>query len=138
MVIDTSAIAAIFFNEPERAAYLQAINAAESKLISAATVVETGIVLESRQGEAVGREFDLFVIRAGLQVVPVDQDQAELARSAWRRYGKGRHRAGLNLGDCFAYAVSKFFDEPLLAKGTDFALTDIEVVKTQDSKSEQP
>jgi|SRR5579862_670303 len=138
MVIDTSAIAAIFFNEPERGAYLYAINSAESKLISAATLVETGIVLESRQGEAIGREFDLFIIRAGLQVVPVDPDQAELARSAWRRYGKGRHRAGLNLGDCFAYAACKFFDQPLLAKGTDFALTDINVLNVHDFKSERP
>jgi ribonuclease VapC len=129
MVIDTSALAAIFFGEPERKALLDAITAAESRLVSAATVLETGIVLEARQGEAAGREFDLFVVRANLQIVPVDADQADLARSAWRKYGKGRHPAALNFGDCFSYALAKSTNEPLLAKGTDFALTDIEICK---------
>lgn len=93
--------------------------------MSAATILETGIVLESRLGDAAGREFDLFVIRAKLEIVPVDAEQAELARSAWRRYGKGRHPAALNYGDCFAYALSKWKGEPLLAKGTDFGSTDV-------------
>jgi ribonuclease VapC len=128
MVIDTSALAAIFFHEPERGAFFNAIANAENKLISAATIVETGIVLEARRGEAVGREFDLFIIRAKLQVVPVDADLADLARSAWRRFGKGRHRAGLNMGDCFTYALCKSSGEPVLAKGTDFVLTDIQVL----------
>jgi ribonuclease VapC len=129
MVIDTSALAAIFFAEPERQRFLNAITSAENRLLSAASVLETGIVLESRQGEAAGREFDLFVVRANLQIVSVDAEQAELARSAWRRYGKGRHPAALDYGDCFSYALAKFSDEPLLAKGTDFALTDIAVYK---------
>jgi ribonuclease VapC len=129
MVIDTSALAAIFFAEPERQRFLNAITSAENRLLSAASVLETGIVLESRQGEAAGREFDLFVVRANLQIVSVDAEQAELARSAWRRYGKGRHPAALNYGDCFSYALAKSSDEPLLAKGTDFALTDIAVWK---------
>jgi ribonuclease VapC len=129
MVIDTSALAAIFFGEPERQRFLTAITSAENRLLSAASVLETGIVLESRQGEAAGREFDLFVVRANLQIVSVDAEQAELARSAWRRYGKGRHPAALNYGDCFSYALAKSSDEPLLAKGTDFALTDIAVWK---------
>jgi len=127
MVIDTSALAAIFFAEPERQEFLDAITAAGSRLISAASVLETGIVLESRLGENAGREFDLFVVRANLQIVPVDADQADLARSAWRKYGKGRHPAALNFGDCFSYALAKFSGEPLLAKGTDFNLTDIAV-----------
>ena len=127
MVIDTSALAAIFFAEPERQRFLNAITSAENRLLSAASALETGIVLESRQGEAAGREFDLFVVRANLQIVSVDAEQAELARSAWRRYGKGRHPAALNYGDCFSYALAKSADEPLLAKGTDFALTDIAV-----------
>lgn len=126
MVIDTSALAAIFFAEPERQVFLNAIVEAGSRLLSAASLLETGIVLESRQGEAAGREFDLFVVRANLQVVSVDAEQAEIARSAWRRYGKGRHPAALNLGDCFTYALCRSSGEPLLAKGTDFALTDIE------------
>jgi ribonuclease VapC len=129
MVIDTSALAAIFFADPERQRFLNAITSAENRLLSAASVLETGIVLESRQGEAAGREFDLFVVRANLQIVSVDAEQAELARFAWRRYGKGRHPAALNYGDCFSYALAKSSDEPLLAKGTDFALTDIAVWK---------
>jgi ribonuclease VapC len=128
MVIDTSALAAIFFAEAERQTFLDAITSAGSRLVSAATVLETGIVLESRQGEAAGREFDLFVVRANLTIIPVDAEQIDLARSAWRKYGKGRHPAGLNFGDCFAYALAKSSGEPLLAKGGDFALTDIEVV----------
>src|ERR1700758_2754332 len=127
MVIDTSALVAIFFAEPERRQFLVAIAAAGSRLVSAATVLEAGIVLEARQGEAAGREFDLFVVRANLQIVPVDAEQADLARSAWRKYGKGRHAAGLNFGDCFSYALAKSTGDPLLAKGADFRLTDIEV-----------
>jgi ribonuclease VapC len=127
MVIDTSALAAIFFAEPERQQFLAAMTTASRRLVSAASLLETGIVLESRQGEAAGREFDLFVVRAGLQVVPVDAEQADIARSAWRQYGKGRHAAGLNFGDCFSYALAKLTGEPLLAKGTDFALTDIAI-----------
>jgi ribonuclease VapC len=125
MVIDTSALLAVFLGEPERRRFLDLIIAAETRLISAATVLETGIVLEARRGEAAGREFDLFLVRAGLQIVPADSEQIEIARSAWRRYGKGRHPAGLNFGDCFSYALAKVSDEPLLAKGSDFTLTDI-------------
>ena len=128
MVIDTSALAAIFFGEPERQKFLSAITSAPARMISAATVLETGIVLESRLGDAAGREFDLFAIRANLQIIPVDAEQADLARSAWRRFGKGRHAAALNYGDCFAYALAKWTGEPLLAKGTHFASTDIAVL----------
>lgn len=128
MVIDTSALVAIFFSEPERQAFLDAIIADGSRLISAATMLETGIVLEGRQGEAAGREFDLFVVRADLQVAPFDAEQAEIARSAWRKYGKGRHAAGLNFGDCFAYALAKSSGQKLLAKGEDFRFTDVELM----------
>lgn len=125
MVIDTSALAAVFFQEPERQKFLQAIITDGSPLISAATLLETGIVLEGRQGEAAGREFDLFVLRASLQIVPVDAEQAEVARSAWRKFGKGRHKAALNCGDCFSYALAKVTGEPMLAKGQEFTFTDI-------------
>jgi len=128
MVIDTSALLAIFLAEPERKYYFDFILNAETRIISAANVLETGIVLEARRGEAAGREFDLFVVRANLEVVSVDGEQVEIARSAWRKYGKGRHPAALNFGDCFAYALAKFLGEPLLAKGTDFAQTDIEAL----------
>jgi ribonuclease VapC len=124
MVIDASALAAILFREPERQKFLEAMVADERRLVSAATMLEAGIVIEGRQGEAAGREFDLFAVRVGLQVVPFDAEQLEIARSAWRKYGKGRHPAGLNFGDCFSYALAKATGEPLLAKGTDFAKTD--------------
>jgi ribonuclease VapC len=128
MVIDTSALVAIFFHEPEREAFLDAIVTAENRLLSAASVVETGIVIEGRQGDAAGREFDLFAIRARLQIIAVDEEQAEIARSAWRRYGKGRHPASLNYGDCFSYALAKASGESILAKGREFSLTDVPLV----------
>jgi ribonuclease VapC len=131
MVIDTSAPVAIFLAEPERKRFLDLIVEAGTRLISAANALETGIVLEAKRGEAAGREFDLFLVRANLLVVPVDGEQVEIARSAWRKYGKGRHSAALNFGDCFAYALAKSSGEPLLAKGTDFALTDIEVCRAR-------
>ena len=127
MVIDTSALLAIFLAEPERQRFLKLLTDTETRLMSAASVLETGIVLEAKRGEAAGREFDLFVVRTNLEVIAVDAEQVEIARSAWRKYGKGRHPAGLNFGDCFAYALAKFSGEPLLAKGTDFTQTDIEV-----------
>jgi ribonuclease VapC len=127
MVIDTSALVAIFLAEPERKALVERIIEAGTRLISAANALETGIVLEARRGESAGREFDLFLVRAALQIVAVDAEQVEIARSAWRKYGKGRHPAGLNFGDCFAYALAKSSGEPLLATGTEFGLTDVEV-----------
>ena len=128
MVIDTSALAAIFFHEPERDSFRNAITTASSRLISAATLVEIGIVIEGRRGGAAGREFDLFILRANFQIVAVDSEQAELARTAWRKYGKGRHPAALNYGDCFVYALAKATGEPILAKGEDFARTDVQVL----------
>jgi len=127
MVIDTSALLAIFLAEPERKPFLDSILQSETRMISAANVLETGIVLEARRGESAGREFDLFLFRANLRIVSLDSEQAEIARSAWRKYGKGRHPAALNFGDCFAYALAKSSGEPLLAKGTDFVATDIDV-----------
>jgi ribonuclease VapC len=127
MVIDTSAVLAIFLAEPERKQFLDAILEAATRQISAATVLETGIVLESKRGESAGREFDLFVVRANLEVVAVDAEQIEIARSAWRSFGKGRHPAGLNFGDCFTYALARSSGEPVLAKGRDFATTDIQL-----------
>jgi ribonuclease VapC len=127
MVIDTSALVAIFLGEPERKLLLEHILHAETKLISAANSFETGIVIEARRGESAGREFDLFLTRANVEVVPVDAEQVEIARSAWRKYGKGRHAAGLNFGDCFAYALAKTSEQKLLAKGDDFRFTDVEL-----------
>src|SRR6266480_483137 len=127
MVIDTSALLAIFLAEAERTTFLDLILQAGKRLISAANVLETGIVLETKRGESAGREFDLFVVRTNLEIVPVDAEQIEIARSAWRNFGKGRHPAALNFGDCFTYALAKSSGEPVLAKGRDFTLTDIEI-----------
>ncbi len=129
MVVDTSALVAIFLGEAEREPFLRHILAADTKLISAANLLETGIVLEARRGETAGREFDLFVVRTNLEVVPVDADQTEIARSAWRKYGKGRHAASLNFGDCLAYALAKYSGQKLLAKGEDFRFTDVELLQ---------
>lgn len=120
MVIDTSALVAIFLNEPERAHFLDLILAAERRLISAASVAETGIVLEHRASETVGREFDLFLHDAKIEIVSVDAEQADLARLAFRKYGKRRHAAALNFGDCFTHALSLVSQEPVLAKGSEF------------------
>lgn len=127
MVLDSSALVAIFLHEPERPTLLGQIAAAEMRLVSAATIVEAGIVLESRLGDIVAREFDLFVHQARLEIVPVDAVQAEAARTAWRKYGKGRHPAALNLGDCFTYALAHVTGEPLLAKGTGFVQTGLKL-----------
>src|SRR5437016_12783780 len=95
---------------------------AGKRLISAANVLETGIALETRRGESAGREFDLFVVRTNLEIVPVDAEQIEIARSAWRSFGKSRHPAALNFGDGFAYALARAPGEQLLATGRDLAL----------------
>jgi ribonuclease VapC len=126
VVIDTSALLAILFAENDAERFEEAIAADSVRLISAATVLETAIVVETRLGEAGGREFDLLLHKADIDIVAVIVDQVDLARQAYRRFGKGRHSAGLNFGDCFSYALSKTSGEPLLFKGDDFARTDVE------------
>src|SRR3712207_390076 len=125
MVIDSSAIVAILFDEPERRSLTEAIEDDAVRLISAPNLLETPLVVEARRGEAAGRELDLLLHRARVTTVPVDEAQVELARQAWRCYGKGRHRAGLNFGDCFAHALAASSGEPLLYVGDDFVRTDI-------------
>lgn len=125
MVIDTSALLAILLDEPERRPFNEAIEAAASRVMSAATFVEISIVIESRFGAEGLRDLDLFLERAGIELVTVDTDQAYVARRAFSRFGKGRHPAGLNYGDCFAYALAMVREEPLLYKGQDFGKTDI-------------
>ena len=125
MVIDTSALVAVLFDEPERDQIIGRITAASRRLISAGTLIECSIIVESRRGEVAGRELDLFLHRADVQTVAVNEEQALLARAAWRRYGKGRHPAGLNFGDLFAYALARASGEELLYKGDDFARTDL-------------
>jgi ribonuclease VapC len=128
MVIDTSAIIAVLLNEANAARIAQAIETGSPRLLSAANFLETSMVIESRKGEAGGRELDLLIYRAAVEIVAVDQDQAEIARLAWRRLGKGRHPAGLNYGDCFAYALAKTRRLPLLYQGDDFSQTDVKGV----------
>jgi ribonuclease VapC len=128
MVIDTSALISVLLGEPDAPRVAQAIETGSPRLLSAANLLEASIVIESRKGEAGGRELDLLVYRGGIEVVAVDQDQAESARAAWRRFGKGRHPAALNYGDCFAYALARSRRLPLLCRGNDFSQTDIECV----------
>ncbi len=126
MVIDSSAIFAIVFHEPEREAFGQAIDASSRRLVSAATAVECVAVFASRRPSPDPMiAMDLMISSLGLLVVPLDVDQWRVAADALIRYGKGRHPARLNLGDSFAYALAKVAGEPLLYKGDDFALTDI-------------
>lgn len=126
MILDTSALLAIFLAEPERQNFLERIRQDGARLLSAPNALETAIVLEARRGEVAGREFDLFLHRLNIEIVPVDATQVEVARAGWRKYGKGRHPASLNIGDCFAYALAKTSGEPLLAKGNDFQKTDVQ------------
>ncbi|RAS13942.1 MULTISPECIES: type II toxin-antitoxin system VapC family toxin [Ensifer] len=126
MVIDTSVLAAIAFNEPEAAAFRERIADDPVRLISAATVLEAAMVIETRLGEAAGADLDLWLYKAEVEIVPVTAEHADRARRAWRRYGKGRHPASLNYGDCFSYALAALSGEPLLYKGNDFSQTDIE------------
>lgn len=125
MVIDTSALLAILLDEPERRAFNEALEAAESRAMSTATFVEVSIVIESRFGAEGLRDLDLFIERAGITLVSVDSDQAHAARRAFSQFGKGRHPAGLNYGDCFSYALASVLGEPLLYKGQDFRHTDV-------------
>ncbi|MYL06469.1 MAG: type II toxin-antitoxin system VapC family toxin [Gemmatimonadales bacterium] len=127
MIIDSSAILAILLNEPDGVRYRRAIAEATSRRISAATLLETAIVAEGKGGIRAGHELDRFLERTQVEVVPVTAEQAAVARDAWRCYGKGNHPAALNLGDCFAYALARTAGEPLLFKGNDFLLTDIDV-----------
>ena len=126
MIVDSSAVLAVLFAEPDAARYARAIGRASSCRLSAAAFLETAIVAESRGGAVAGHDLDVFLERAGMELVPVTPDQAQAARQAWRRFGKGNHPAGLNFGDCFSYALAETAREPLLFKGEDFALTDVE------------
>ena len=125
MVLDSSAIVAVLADEPERGAFVNAIEADEMRLMSAATYVEVSIVIEARYGAAGSRLLDQFFERAAVEIVPVDEEQAREARRAFSTFGKGRHPAGLNFGDCFSYALASALAEPLLFKGEDFSRTDV-------------
>lgn len=125
MVIDTSAVLAILADEPERRAFNEAIEAAEARVMSVASFVEASIVIEACKGAEGLRDLDLFLARAGVEIEDVDLEQGRLARQAFSRYGKSRHPAGLNFGDCFSYALAKVRGDRLLFKGQDFSRTDL-------------
>lgn len=125
MVVDTSAVLALLLDEPEAETFRVALEDDDTRLVSAATLLETALVIEARKGEAGGRELDLLVHKAAITIVPLDEEQVSEARRAWRRFGRGRHAAALNFGDLFAYALARTSGEPLLFKGDDFARTDV-------------
>ena len=137
MVIDTSAICTLLFKEQERDRFAAAISADGVRLVSTPNALEAAIVLLARKGPAGVRELDLLFHAAGIDVVPFGKEHLLLAREGYERYGKGRHPAQLNFGDCCSYALSRHSGEPLLFKGSDFTRTDVVPVKVPDSSSGQ-
>jgi ribonuclease VapC len=126
IVVDSSALIAILRREPEADHFLQAIAEADGCMLSSVSLLETSMVLAGRTGDATAwAELDALIARAGMQVVAHDAELAKAARQAFLRYGKGRHSAALNLGDCASYALAKTRSLPLLAKGNDFPRTDL-------------
>ncbi|TVS05458.1 MAG: type II toxin-antitoxin system VapC family toxin [Cyanobium sp. PLM2.Bin73] len=125
MVIDTSALLAILKVEPEALAFVDCLKQPGARRISTATLLESRIVVERQLGEAGQAELDLLLSRAAITPVALEAPHVHWALLGWRRYGKGRHPAGLNLGDCFSYGLAKALNAPLLFKGGDFAATDV-------------
>ena len=128
MVIDTSAIIAILTAEPETLRLAQVIATDPKRIMSSFSQLEASIVIEARKGESGGRELDLLLHRIKVDIIPLTTEMSQLALEAWRRFGKGRHPAKLNIGDCCAYALAKYSGESLLFKGNDFSQTDINSV----------
>ena len=125
MIVDTSALVAILYGEPEGPDFIQSLRESNVRRISVANLLELHMVVEGQLGPDAAREADRFLERADITVEPVTLEQGRIARQAFLDYGKGRHKAGLNFGDCFAYALAKSTGEPLLFKGYDFARTDL-------------
>lgn len=129
MIVDSSAIVAILSDESDARELARAMEEAQDRRISVANYVEAAMVVDSRRNPALSRRLDDFLRETQLLFEPVSAEQARIAREAYRDFGKGRHRAGLNFGDCFAYALAKDKREPLLFKGDDFRRTDVEVAE---------
>lgn len=125
MIVDTSALMTVILGEAEAELFLAQMSGSTELSVSAATVVEAGIVAEAKGGREAADDLEALLGELECEVVPLDPEQATVAVEAWRRFGKGRHPAGLNLGDCFAYAAAKVSGRPLLFKGDDFTQTDI-------------
>jgi ribonuclease VapC len=130
MVVDTSALLTVLLQEAKAERYLERISRCQRCLVAAPTWLETAIVLQARKGEGAEGDLDLFLQEGPFEIVPFDHQLARHAQRAWQRYGKGRHPAGLNLGDCFSYGLAAGLQLPLLFKGHDFSLTDIAPVLT--------
>lgn len=128
MIVDTSAILAILFDEEDANHYALAIAHAESCRLSAATFLEAAIVIEAQTKNNAGRQLDALIRQSGMVIEPVTEEHAHIARQAYVDFGKGRHPAGLNFGDCFSYALAKATGEALLFKGKDFTKTDVTAV----------
>jgi ribonuclease VapC len=129
VIIDSSVVIAILGGESEAASLAGAIADAPIRRISVVNYVEAAVVADSRRDPIFSRKFDDLLRDSQIAMEPVTAAQARRAREAYRDFGKGRHRAGLNLGDCFAYALAKEMSEPLLFKGNDFRRTDVEVAE---------
>ncbi len=125
MIVDSSALLAILYREPDASRFEQAIANNPECRMSVANALEASIVVEGRGGVAAGDELDAFLETTSIELMPVTEEYLVAARRAWRRFGKGNHPAALNFGDCFAYALAQATGEPLLFKGDDFARTDI-------------
>ena len=132
MIVDSSAIVAILFDEPDAERYAAALQAAPRRCMSVGNALEASIVVERRGGAATADDLDRFFERFRIELVPVTTEQLAAARRAWRRLGRGNHPAGLNFGDCFAYALAETTGESLLFKGADFALTDVAAAVAED------
>jgi ribonuclease VapC len=126
MIVDSSAIIAVLRDEPDTAEIIEALQRAPTCRMSAVTYVESAVISDSNRNPILSRRFDDLLRDVEVQIESVTPAQARIARQAYRDFGKGRHKAGLNFGDCFAYALAKEMDEPLLFKGNDFRHTDIE------------
>lgn len=125
MIVDTSALVAVLFEEDDAELYARALARADSCRMSAATFVEAAVVVDAQTKDKGSRQFDAFIRRAGIAIEPVTEEQAHVARQAYADFGKGRHPAALNFGDCFSYALAKVTGESLLFKGNDFKKTDV-------------
>jgi ribonuclease VapC len=131
IVVDTSAVVAIMTGEPGADDLTTLLADAPGAFISAATVVELAVVLESRVPTAAAGSAERFLREAGVDVIALDAAQAQRAMEGWRRFGRGRHAAGLNLGDCYTYALASTLGHPVLCTGNDFARTDLAVIPSR-------
>lgn len=137
MIIDTSALLAIVFDEPDGPELLRLVVEAPTRLMSSANALEAWIVADRHENPDKAPALDELIETLGIDIEPVTVQQARVARGAYHTYGKGNHPAGLNYGDCFAYALAKTMSQPLLFKGNDFSQTDIEAVPRDGDEPEQ-